>query len=373
MKAITRELYFAKTVAHLGHTSGSIILGGGAFSHVDNLFRIGTRWGNVDSFNRLVINGQNGNVGIGLNEDPVARLSVQSTGTIGPNGDYSKASIYVTDGTQKMGIDPNQIYADEAINLDAATFLKFYTNRTERMAILQNGNVGIGTSNPTRTLDIKGDIGLSNFSIFSSGGSSLSFGNTGIGFTNEGTDIGFNIQASGELEIVRSGINLLGIGDLITIDRDNTRNIGIGTGSPSRKLDVKGDVALDNYSIFSQGGSSISFGNTGIGVANENTDIGIDIIRNGELEITRGGVHMLGIGTSMVIDRENTRNIGIGVMNPDSKLGVNGTIHTKEVKVDLNGWSDFVFMMTTSCAPLKKWKNTLKTMDIFQKYPVKPK
>ncbi|MET3021360.1 hypothetical protein [Flavobacterium hydatis] len=36
-------------------------------------------------------------------------------------------------------------------------------------------------------------------------------------------------------------------------------------------------------------------------------------------------------------------NIGIGVTNPKNKLDVNGTIHSKEVKVDLEGWSDFVF------------------------------
>ncbi|MEN2403087.1 hypothetical protein GKZ90_0025090 [Flavobacterium sp. MC2016-06] len=36
-------------------------------------------------------------------------------------------------------------------------------------------------------------------------------------------------------------------------------------------------------------------------------------------------------------------NVGIGISNPDTKLAVNGTIHSKEVKVDMNGWSDFVF------------------------------
>ncbi|MEZ0184400.1 hypothetical protein AB9T89_19310 [Flavobacterium oncorhynchi] len=36
-------------------------------------------------------------------------------------------------------------------------------------------------------------------------------------------------------------------------------------------------------------------------------------------------------------------NVGIGVLNPLNKLDVNGTIHSKEVKVDMNGWSDFVF------------------------------
>ena len=36
-------------------------------------------------------------------------------------------------------------------------------------------------------------------------------------------------------------------------------------------------------------------------------------------------------------------NVGIGTVNPANKLDVNGTIHSKEVKVDMNGWSDFVF------------------------------
>ncbi|UGU17922.1 hypothetical protein LS482_08580 [Sinomicrobium kalidii] len=36
-------------------------------------------------------------------------------------------------------------------------------------------------------------------------------------------------------------------------------------------------------------------------------------------------------------------NAGIGTTSPDAKLAVNGVVHSKEVKVDLNGWSDFVF------------------------------
>lgn len=36
-------------------------------------------------------------------------------------------------------------------------------------------------------------------------------------------------------------------------------------------------------------------------------------------------------------------NLGIGITNPQNKLDVNGTIHSKEVKVDMIGWSDFVF------------------------------
>lgn len=39
----------------------------------------------------------------------------------------------------------------------------------------------------------------------------------------------------------------------------------------------------------------------------------------------------------------NLGNVGIGITNPANKLDVNGTIHSKEVKVDLLNWPDFVF------------------------------
>ncbi|SCY78323.1 hypothetical protein SAMN02927916_3365 [Flavobacterium anhuiense] len=39
----------------------------------------------------------------------------------------------------------------------------------------------------------------------------------------------------------------------------------------------------------------------------------------------------------------NLGNVGIGVSSPQNKLDVNGTIHSKEVKVNMENWSDFVF------------------------------
>jgi hypothetical protein len=39
---------------------------------------------------------------------------------------------------------------------------------------------------------------------------------------------------------------------------------------------------------------------------------------------------------------ESSGNVGIGTTSPQSKLAVNGTITTKEVKVTGTGWADFV-------------------------------
>jgi len=53
-------------------------------------------------------------------------------------------------------------------------------------------------------------------------------------------------------------------------------------------------------------------------------------------------------------------NVGIGVIRPTNKLDVNGTIHSKEVKVDMDGWSwpDFVF----------KKEYTLPTLEEVEKH-----
>ncbi|WP_029272453.1 hypothetical protein [Flavobacterium sp. KJJ] len=54
----------------------------------------------------------------------------------------------------------------------------------------------------------------------------------------------------------------------------------------------------------------------------------------------------------------NDGNVGIGTATPDSKLAVNGTIHSKEVKVDMIGWPDYVF----------KKEYTLPTLEEVEKH-----
>lgn len=41
--------------------------------------------------------------------------------------------------------------------------------------------------------------------------------------------------------------------------------------------------------------------------------------------------------------------VGIGTNSPKNLLDVNGTVHSKEVKVDMLDWSDFVFKKSMSC------------------------
>ena len=62
--------------------------------------------------------------------------------------------------------------------------------------------------------------------------------------------------------------------------------------------------------------------------------------------------------TQMTITK--TGNVGIGTETPDTKLAVNGTIHAKEVLVDLVGWPDYVFEKNYSLMSLEELENSIK-------------
>lgn len=87
---------------------------------------------------------------------------------------------------------------------------------------------------------------------------------------------------------------------------------------------VAGDVVINARSA----GSLI--------IANEN---------NGNIKFETG-LGASGTGkVQMMLDKNGSIGIGTGstALNPLEKLAVNGLIHTKEVKVDLLNWPDFVF------------------------------
>jgi hypothetical protein len=85
---------------------------------------------------------------------------------------------------------------------------------------------------------------------------------------------------------------------------------------------LKGDVVLRSYT-----GGSFIFANESAGS-----------IKFVTKEFDNGSVQAK---TQMIITK--TGNVGIGTETPDTKLAVNGTVHAKEVVVDLIGWPDYVF------------------------------
>ncbi|MET3021357.1 hypothetical protein [Flavobacterium hydatis] len=62
-------------------------------------------------------------------------------------------------------------------------------------------------------------------------------------------------------------------------------------------------------------------------------------------------------------------NVGIGTSTPDAKLAVNGTIHSKEVKVDLFRWPDFVFKKEYNLPTLEEVEKHINTKGHLENIP----
>jgi len=191
---------------------------------------------------------------------------------------------------------------------------------TEAMRILNNGNVGIGIS-PTGVngkLQVTGSIGLSGNSEIrqntNSDGSTLkilatqvvgaSTNSAGYGYSGGGIiasvsaadstlllDAGYTTSTFGRFKVANTTSSNTSLSleknSVTTLFASTTGNVGIGTASPSKKLEVSGSDALINGITVGIGAGSIA-SNTAIGsqallsntTGSANTAIGVSSIQN---------------------------------------------------------------------------------------------
>jgi hypothetical protein len=270
-------------------------------------------------------------------------------------------------------------------------------NQTGNDIYYNNGNVGIGTTSPASKLTVNGAVQSSNsgfkvgptntaiesdgFSLYlkaggntylnsssnayitNSGGASFA-GTVGIGTAsptakfniqqpNAGWADGIRLSYSGKNWDIVSDAG----GDRLLITRDQNisnglsivnGNIGIGTYFPGSRLE-----------IFTNLPAPTSYDVQNWTTSNPNYNLKLQTVWNAN-GISQRFVQKSN-GTEYSVLSFLDGNVGIGSNSPDARLSVNGTVHAKEVKVDLNvPGPDYVFGETYNLPSLSEVEQFIK-------------
>jgi len=143
------------------------------------------------------------------------------------------------------------LYLSEGLRADTLKFSSLAG--TEHMRITLAGNVGIGTTSPSKLLEVNGDakfvttsgIGLQLHND-SSNQSYIQFTNTATGETvSNGFQIGIDGAEEGRIWHYRGEPIKFATSNTERMRIDSSGNVGIGTTSPSTALDVNGTITSD--------------------------------------------------------------------------------------------------------------------------------
>lgn len=151
------------------------------------------------------------------------------------------------DGNGLFNFTPNTVISSKEVNDNFDVLGNFMTTYEDAITVDGNGNVGVGTTSPKYTADVNGQVQVRDNVWITSTGS------------NNHSSVLFTPVGSGQarLDSAQNGFSFLNKG-VPALVIDSTGTVGIGTSTPTKKLDVIGYIRA---MIQAQGDSSgISLG-----------------------------------------------------------------------------------------------------------------
>ena len=295
------------------------------------------------------------NAGVGLRHNNVTKLTTTNTGvTVTGNIDLPSNGAILFDNTNNI----EQYYIRNGGGSQSSLQIgKGNPGSDIKFSLNDSGNVGIGTTSPAAKLDVfsassfRADVATGNplISIVNNTAISNTAGTATIKFTQGNTQAGGKI-VSGRDGNYSSGAtrasNLQFYTSTAASDTEKMRitsvgNVGIGTTTPSAKLEVAGDIHPASNVSYSLGSSTKSFLFT-------NT---YAVSSAGDLQMFAGGSERMRI--------ESSGNVGIGTTSPAHKLTVNAANDTTAVGIDFpSARFDFAANSTSGYATLFSMDDT---------------
>ena len=315
------------------------------------------------------INYANGNVGIGTTA-PEHKLEVvggnvhfqntESSNTfLDVQGDDANAYIRAHSGSNSVWLYQGgsssylQAQAGSTLRLGSGTSNLVITNTSGEVMRISGSNVGIGTTSPSEKLEVSGGIIAETLFIRNGDGynakllsDNLTFNRTFNFPDNEGTlAITSDIPSASQWDDVTGGINYA------------NGNVGIGTTTPTRELDVIGQIQASDRVISNQLQARSSFGmvfknssgsdlmlmsndgKLGIGTTSPGAKLEVSGLGNQKLLVNRtdgdnffidaqnGQIRLRGssniiMGVSADVLTVTNSNVGIGTTSPSTKLEI---------------------------------------------------
>lgn len=288
-------------------------------------------------------------------------ISISQNGNSNPNAQ----------GNGQWKTNGNQANPDHFIGTVNERDVIFKSNNEERLRITPEGNIGIGTSTPSTLLDVNGNVTLRNDLLL-----------PGIP-SNPYADEVLIIDALGQVK--KAGGDALGA--LIYKDKGCSGafiqaptwsngigkiyvncpevNVGINTNSPLYRLDVRGnsyfqgamgvgaEPAVSEVQLLVKTQANRAVGLCLNHEVNDPNTFGYKIIVHDET--TKGFVMY-----SQVLDKEIFTvhaNGQMTISNDQEKilqLEANGLLRSRQIKIDLDSWADYVFEENYALMPLNE-------------------